>query len=197
MCVVIRRPCGSRSASQSRFVSAIASAKTSHIETLQPSATSWRTSSRPIPLPPPVTTAILPAKSFMMTYLPWMPEQPMTEPLSIELARHTAGVVGVEGGAVGARCTRGGEISQRRDALGSANTPRPPQIRANERLGAVLECLLDRNHDHRRGLFAVDSKTPLEDWIDADPGPAVNPIGLVCTGDQENQSDARILHKVL
>src|SRR4029077_13720196 len=29
------------------------------------SATSWRTSSRPIPLPPPVTTAVLPANSVM------------------------------------------------------------------------------------------------------------------------------------
>src|ERR1700738_863754 len=71
MCVVIRRPCGARSASQSRFVSAIASAKTSHTATLQPSATSWRTSSRPTPVPPPVTTEILPTKSFMMSYLPW------------------------------------------------------------------------------------------------------------------------------
>jgi hypothetical protein len=57
---------GSRPASQNRFVSATASAKTSHVATLQPSATSWRTSSRPIPLPPPVTTAILPANSFMV-----------------------------------------------------------------------------------------------------------------------------------
>jgi hypothetical protein len=32
---------------------------------LQASATSWRTSSRPIPEPPPVKTAILPANSFM------------------------------------------------------------------------------------------------------------------------------------
>src|SRR6185312_5029070 len=53
------------STSQSRLVSAIASAETSHIATLQPSATSWRASSRPIPVPPPVMTAILPAKSFM------------------------------------------------------------------------------------------------------------------------------------
>ena len=42
-----------------------AAAETSHIATLQPSATSWRTSSRPMPVPPPVTTAILPAKSFI------------------------------------------------------------------------------------------------------------------------------------
>src|SRR5690242_2677556 len=41
------------------------SADTSHIATLQPSATSWRASSRPMPVPPPVMTAILPAKSFM------------------------------------------------------------------------------------------------------------------------------------
>src|SRR5205085_11888006 len=64
-CVVIRRPCGSLSTSQSLFVSAIASAETSHIATLQPSATSWRASSRPMPVPPPVMTAIFPAKSFM------------------------------------------------------------------------------------------------------------------------------------
>src|SRR5437016_14471516 len=65
MCVVMRSPCGSRSAWQSCFVSAIVSAKTSHIATLQPSTTSCRTSSRPMPVPPPVTTAILPANSFI------------------------------------------------------------------------------------------------------------------------------------
>ena len=68
MCVVTRRPCGRPVASHSRLVSAMSSAETSHMATLQPSATSWRTSSRPMPVPPPVTTAILPAKSFM-----WFP----------------------------------------------------------------------------------------------------------------------------
>src|SRR5437764_14208634 len=67
--VVMRRPCGSRSTSHSRFVSAIASAETSHIATLQPSATSWRASSRPMPVPPPVITAVFPAKSFMETLI--------------------------------------------------------------------------------------------------------------------------------
>src|SRR5262249_31054514 len=43
-------------------VSAILAAERSHIATSQPAATSRRTSSRPIPLPPPVTTASLPAK---------------------------------------------------------------------------------------------------------------------------------------
>src|SRR4051812_22516296 len=43
----------------------MASAETSHMATLQPSATSWRASSRPMPVPPPVITAIFPAKSFM------------------------------------------------------------------------------------------------------------------------------------
>src|ERR1700750_1968305 len=64
-CVVTRRPCGSFSTSQSRLVSAIAASETSHIATLQPSATSCRASSRPIPVPPPVMTAIFPANSFM------------------------------------------------------------------------------------------------------------------------------------
>src|ERR1700737_3571820 len=41
--------------------------ETSHIATLQASATNWRTSSRPMPLPPPVTTAVLPANSVMCT----------------------------------------------------------------------------------------------------------------------------------
>src|SRR5262249_39309141 len=52
-------------ASQSLCVSARPVGETSHIATLQASATSWRTSSRPIPLPPPVTTAVLPANSVM------------------------------------------------------------------------------------------------------------------------------------
>src|SRR5882762_2329284 len=64
-CVVMRRPCGRRSTSHSRLVSAIADAETSHMATLQPSATSWRASSRPMPVPPPVMTAIRPARSFM------------------------------------------------------------------------------------------------------------------------------------
>jgi hypothetical protein len=58
-------------AAECRRESAIAGAETSHIATLQACAASWRTSSRPIPEPPPVTTAILPAKSFM-SRLPWV-----------------------------------------------------------------------------------------------------------------------------
>src|SRR6266436_5664876 len=115
MCVVIRRPCGSRPASQNRFVSATASAKTSHVATLQPWATSWRTSSRPIPVPPPVTTAILPAKSFMMSHLPLDFRAADPEALSVYLVRHATGIVGLEGGAVDARRTRVDEISRHRD----------------------------------------------------------------------------------
>jgi hypothetical protein len=33
--------------------------------------------------------------------------------------------------------------------------------------------------------------------FDADPGPTVDPIGLVRPGDQEDQRDARVLHHVL
>src|SRR6185295_11012466 len=65
MCVVTRSPCGNPAASHSLCVSTRPVGETSHIATLQASATSWRTSSRPIPLPPPVTTAVLPANSVM------------------------------------------------------------------------------------------------------------------------------------
>src|ERR1043165_2962213 len=61
----MRRPCGRPSTSHSRLVSAIAGADTSHMAMLQPSATSWRASSRPMPVPPPVMTAIRPARSFI------------------------------------------------------------------------------------------------------------------------------------
>ena len=62
---VILAPGLSPSASQIARVSSMLWRETSHIATLAPSAASCRTSSRPIPEPPPVTTAILPAKLFM------------------------------------------------------------------------------------------------------------------------------------
>src|SRR3954463_8871100 len=64
-CEVRRTPCGNPAAWQSCAVSARPRAETSHIATWQPWATSWRTSSRPMPDPPPVTTAILPENSFI------------------------------------------------------------------------------------------------------------------------------------
>src|SRR5882757_7894383 len=70
MCVVTRSPCGNPAASHSLCVSARPVGETSHVATLQASATSWRTSSRPIPEPPPVTTAVLPTNSFMCAP-PW------------------------------------------------------------------------------------------------------------------------------
>src|SRR3954468_4962458 len=70
MCAVTRSPCGNPAASHSLCVSARPVGETSLIATLQASATSWRTSSRPIPLPPPVTTAVLPANSVMCAP-PW------------------------------------------------------------------------------------------------------------------------------
>ena len=55
--VVSRVPAGA-SFSASDTVSAIVSSLMSHRATWQPSADSWRTSSRPMPVPPPVTTAM-------------------------------------------------------------------------------------------------------------------------------------------
>src|SRR5579871_2517778 len=63
--VVTRSPCANPAASHSWRFSPIPSGVTSHIATLHASAASSRTSSRPIPDPPPVTTAIRPASSFI------------------------------------------------------------------------------------------------------------------------------------
>jgi len=61
----------------------------------------------------------------------------------------------------------------------------------------MLERLLDRNHDDRRGLLALDSKPPFEAGINANPGSAVDPIGLVRAGNQKDEPDARVFHQVL
>ena len=55
-----------------RTVSSISASRMSHMATLQPSEVRACTRARPMPLPPPVTTAILPLKSFMPVLL-WIP----------------------------------------------------------------------------------------------------------------------------
>src|SRR5436190_12431031 len=64
--------------SASFAVSATASAFTSHVATEQPSAASWITSSRPIPLPPPVTTASRPSN--FSTQSPFVGRDPTGDP---------------------------------------------------------------------------------------------------------------------
>ena len=74
-----------------------------------------------------------------------------------------------------------------------------PAFHRSERTSALGQCwegLVDRDHNHCLGLLAVDSKTLLQDRIDTDPGPPVDPIGFVRPGDQEDQCDARVLHHV-
>jgi hypothetical protein len=61
----------------------------------------------------------------------------------------------------------------------------------------MLERLLDRDHNHRRGLLAIDGETPPEDRVGADPGAPVDPIGLVRSGDEKDQPEAGILDEVL
>ena len=53
------------SASASSRASAMLSADTSHVATWHPAAASCRTSSRPMPVPPPVTTAMRPSNRSM------------------------------------------------------------------------------------------------------------------------------------
>src|SRR4051812_1542632 len=60
--VVMRVPAGASFSARSA-VSVRLSSSRSHVATEQPSAANWMTSSRPIPVPPPVTTARRPAKS--------------------------------------------------------------------------------------------------------------------------------------
>src|SRR5215217_8976646 len=55
-----RRVPGGASCSHAARVSAMLVSDTSQMATWQPSAASWRVSSRPMPVPPPVTTASLP-----------------------------------------------------------------------------------------------------------------------------------------
>ena len=61
---VMRVP-GGASFSARRTVSSRWSIWTSQAAIEQPSAASWRTSSRPIPVPPPVTTASFPSNDSM------------------------------------------------------------------------------------------------------------------------------------
>src|SRR5690349_4224446 len=62
------------------------SSDTSHIATWQPSAESWRASSRPIPVPPPVTTAMRPSnRSTSSPFVDWRERYPaVAPPLSSE-----------------------------------------------------------------------------------------------------------------
>src|SRR6516225_8717322 len=61
----------------------------------------------------------------------------------------------------------------------------------------MLECLFDRHDHYRRGLFAVDGKPSLGFCIVADPCAPVHTISLINPGHEENQSDTRVLNKVL
>src|SRR5262245_50536571 len=106
----------------SSSVSVMPGAETSHIATSQPSATSWRTSSRPIPLPPPVTTASLPAKVRIASLPVPQPRSNLTVPLAPCLGQ----LIPVDHAATNDWFARAGSIVPR---LGA--TPRdPPAPRA-------------------------------------------------------------------
>ncbi len=73
---------------------------------------------------------------------------------------------------------------------------RIPQLRAHDRLGALIEHLLDRDHDHAAGRLAVDHEAREQVRIDRERGAAHHPDGLADAGDQEQEGDARIAHDV-
>src|SRR5471032_3021109 len=195
-CVVIRRPCGRRSCRQSRSVSARPLAETSHIAMLTPSATSWRTSSRPMPEPPPVTTAIRPARSFI-TY-PWL-ERPDLHLAELQVARAVLQrdvsrgrqpvvcdvdrllavqddheVVALRGDLVGVPLARG---------LGHRNDGGNVDDRAGAvlRIGALVEdvdLVADRRVD-LRGVLAADEDAAVHVLVDPELGVDLEVLVLV------------------
>jgi len=61
----------------------------------------------------------------------------------------------------------------------------------------MLKSLLDLHNHHGRWFLAVNGEASSEIHIRAYPCAPIHAIRLVCAGDEENQSDARILNKVL
>jgi hypothetical protein len=83
----------------------------------------------------------------------------------------------------------------------SVGTPcgRPPLAafhRSDQRLRTVHKRLLDRHDHHCRGLLAVDGEAVPKVRIRADPSASVHAVGLVDTGDKEDQPNARVLNKI-
>jgi hypothetical protein len=60
----------------------------------------------------------------------------------------------------------------------------------------VRKCPFDRHDRHCRGLLAVDSDAAPEVRIRADPRAPVHAVGLVHTGHEEDQPNARLLNKI-
>src|SRR6185312_16019807 len=61
----------------------------------------------------------------------------------------------------------------------------------------MLESLLDGDDDDAARLLAVDGEALFQRRIDADRGAAIDAIGLVGAGSEEDDPDLRILEKVL
>src|SRR5579864_4400579 len=76
--LVTRTPAGAPSLAVAA-VCATASVCTSHVATEDPCAASWRTSSRPMPEPPPVTTASFPANESIARDLPQVADAVLTK----------------------------------------------------------------------------------------------------------------------
>src|SRR6476646_7103424 len=91
-CVVIRTSAGA-SFSARLAVSSMWSTLTSHAATEHPSAASWMTSSRPIPVPPPVTTASRPANESMRSTLAFEIRSALGGASVANMAREVRGVI--------------------------------------------------------------------------------------------------------
>src|SRR5262249_20598543 len=113
---------------------------------------------------------------------------------SVKLFLNALAVCHVERGTVYSRVARRHEVAQRRYAFWPTATCRLPQVGPDQRLWAVRTRLFDGHNHHWRGLLALDSDTVPEVRIQADPSAPAHAVGLVRTGHEEDQPNARVLN---
>src|SRR5262245_4711986 len=115
---------------------------------------------------------------------------------SVKLVRNALVVCCVERGTVYSRVARRHEVAQRRYTLWPDATCRLPQVGPDQRLWAVRKCLFDHHNHHCRGLLAVDSEAAPQNRIHTDPSASVHAVGLVRTGHEEDQPNARVFNQI-
>ena len=82
-------------------------------------------------------------------------------------------------------------------ASGAGHSVVPPQLRAEERLRAVEEALLDLDADRQLRCLALRDAARQELRIFRDPRAAVDAQRLLASGNEEDQADVRIGQQVL
>ena len=76
------------------------------------------------------------------------------------------------------------------------DTGRIPQLRADDRLGALEVGALNRDHEHAFRHLAVHGEAFRQLRIGRNDGAAVDPHGFADAGNEKQQRDARVAHEV-